>query len=155
MQIQCRSLHPQSHPRIVHITHILTFRRTQPPHSARLMAPRRTYAHRHLRLQPTGLVYKVLALARRLGAPADTSEILIILRSRLLFKEIHSRTVGRLGDTRRPADTLRARKALDGGVRLAGGPLNHAGVPEAEWDYVAAETGSMSLLGDSRDGDAQ
>ena len=58
------------------------------------MAPRRTYAHRHLRLQPTGLVYKVLALARRLGAPADTAEILIILRSRLLFKEIHSRTVG-------------------------------------------------------------
>ena len=60
-----------------------------------------------------------------------------------------------LRDTRRPADTPRARKALDGGVRLADGPLNHAGVPEAEWDYVAAERGSMSLLGDSRDGDAQ
>ena len=49
---------------------------------------------------------------------------------------------------RTPADARRPRQALDGGVRLAGGPLNYTGVPEGDWDYVAVETGSMSLLDD-------
>ena len=37
-----------------------------------------------------------------------------------------------LSDRRQPADTPRRRQASDGGVRLAGGPLNHTGVPEGD-----------------------
>ena len=45
--------------------------------------------------------------------------------------------------TQQPTNARRARQAVDGGVRLAGGPLNHAGAPEGDWDYVAIEAGPM------------